>query len=114
MNWTEGRIHGFIVNTLRYGSRKWPAKFEALDLAKTEKKINVKSGRVAQHYLCNHCKQEFTNKDVEVDHIIPVVDPKEGFKDWNTFIARMFTPLENYQVLCKKCHKIKTKEENKK
>lgn len=111
--WTPGRKHGFIVNTLRWGSRKWPAKFKTLEEAKTEKKINQASGRLAQFYLCNRCKKEFTNKDVEVDHIIPVVDPKVGFVDWNTFIDRMFCERDNYQVLCKPCHKKKTKEENK-
>lgn len=114
MQWSEGRIHGFIVNTLRYGSRKWPAKFETLEEAKTERKINPKSGKLAQFYLCNRCKEEYTNKDVEVDHIDPVVDPKVGFVDWNTYIQRLFSPRENYQVLCKTCHKAKTKEENKK
>ena len=63
--WTKGRIQGFIINTLRYGSRKWPPKFETLNEAKTEKKINVKTGKMAQHYLCNGCKKEYTNKDVE-------------------------------------------------
>jgi 5-methylcytosine-specific restriction endonuclease McrA len=58
---------------------------------------------------------------VEVDHIIPVVDPKVGFVDWNTFIERLFTERDNFQTLCKPCHKKKsraekatTKEENKK
>lgn len=110
--WTSGRKHGFIVNTLRWGSRKWPAKFKTLEDAKTEKKINPSSGRLAQFYLCNRCKKEYTNKDVEVDHIIPVVDPKVGFVDWNTFIDRMFCERSNYQVLCKPCHKKKTKEES--
>jgi len=111
--WTKGRKHGFIVNTLRYGSRKWPAKFKCLEESKTEKRINPASGRMAQFYTCNACQNEFTNKDVEVDHIIPVVDPKVGFVDWNTFIERMFCDRENYQTLCKPCHKKKTKAENK-
>lgn len=111
MNWSEGRIQGFIINTLRYGSRKWPPKFETLEEAKTEKKINPKSGKLAQFYRCNGCKQEFTNKDVEVDHIDPVVEPKVGFVDWNTYITRLFSPKDNYQVLCKTCHKEKSKKE---
>jgi 5-methylcytosine-specific restriction endonuclease McrA len=85
-----------------------------LEESKTEKKINPKTKRLAQFYQCARCKDEFTNKDVEVDHIVPVVDPSVGFVDWNTFIARLFTERENYQTLCKPCHKLKTKEENKK
>ena len=111
--WTQGRLHGFIVNTLRYGARKWPNKFAALEEAKTEKKINIKSGRMAQHYRCAHCQEEYTNKDIEADHIIPVVDPKVGFVDWNTFIERMFCAKDNYQILCIVCHKKKSKSERK-
>lgn len=109
MTWTEARKRGFIINTLRWGSRKWPAKFQTLEEAKTEKRINEKSGRLAQFYKCNACKQEFTNKEVEVDHIIPVVDPVQGFVDWNTYIERMFSERDNYQVLCVTCHKKKSK-----
>jgi 5-methylcytosine-specific restriction endonuclease McrA len=112
--WTEGRVHGYIVNTLRYGSRKWPPKFQTLNEAKTEKKISVKSGRLAQHFRCASCSEEFTSKDIEVDHIKPVVDPKVGFVDWNTYIERMFCPKSNYQVLCTTCHKAKTKQEKQK
>lgn len=111
MEWTKGRIQGFIVQTLRYGSRKWPPKFETLAEAKTEKKVNPATGRLAQFYRCNACKQEYTNKDVEVDHIIPVVDPKDGFVDWNTYIDRLFCSKDNYQVLCVSCHKKKSKKE---
>lgn len=109
--WTTGRKRGFIVATLRNGSRKWPPKFETLNAAKTEKKINPKSGRLAQHYECNLCGKEYTNKDIEVDHIVPVVDPVVGFVDWNTYIERLFCERSNYQAICKPCHRIKTKEE---
>lgn len=112
--WTEGRIKGFITSVLRAGARRWPPKFETLNDACVGQKINWKTGRVAKHYLCNACKQEFTSKDVEVDHISPVVDPATGFVDWDTFIGRLYCPKENLQVICKPCHKIKTKEERKK
>ena len=90
--------------------RRWPPKYEALAAAKTEKKINHKSKRLAQHYQCALCKEEFTQKDVQVDHKKPVV-PKTGFTTWDTYIKRLFCDVKNLQVLCKPCHKIKTKEE---
>ena len=46
------------------------------------------------------------------DHIDPIVSVETGFVDWNTYIDRMFCPKENWQVLCKECHDIKTKEES--
>lgn len=107
--WTEARYRSFVTSTLRAGSRKWPPKYETLNAAKTEKKINKATGRLAQHYLCAMCAQEYTQKDVQVDHIKPVIDPKKGFVSWDTYIDRMFCEGKNLQVLCKVCHAEKTK-----
>lgn len=82
--------------------------------AKTEKKVNKKTGRLAQHYVCAKCEEEFTQKDVEVDHIEPVVDPKVGFISWDEYIKRLFCDATNLQVLCKGCHKKKSNTEKKK
>ena len=51
---------------------------------------------------------------MEVDHINPVVSPKDGFKDWDTFINNLFCGADNLQALCKACHKAKTLKEKKK
>jgi hypothetical protein len=107
--WTEARYRSFVTSTLRAGSRKWPPKYETLNAAKIEKKINKATGRLAQHYLCAMCEQEYTQKDVQVDHIKPVIDPKKGFVSWDTYIDRMFCEGKNLQVLCKVCHAEKTK-----
>ena len=96
---------------LRSGSRKWPPKYETLNLAKTEKKINPASGRLAQHYKCNACKEEFTSANVQVDHKKPVVNPKLGFTTWDDYVDALFCEKNNLQVLCKECHKEKTKKE---
>lgn len=109
--WTEARYRSFVTSTLRAGSRKWPPKYETLNAAKTEKKINKATGRLAQHYKCASCSDEFTQKDVQVDHIKPVIDPKKGFVSWDTYIDRMFCEGGNLQVLCKICHADKTKKE---
>lgn len=111
VEWTDGRLKAFIISALRAGSRRYPPKFETLNEAKTEKKINEKTGRLAQHYRCNLCSAEFTNKDMEVDHIEPVVNPAEGFVNWDTFISRLFCDKSNLQAICKPCHKAKTKQE---
>ena len=109
--WTEGRKRSFIVSVLRAGSRRWPPKYNTLNSAKTEKKKNVKTGRLAQHYKCTQCKKEYTSKDIQVDHIAPVVDPQVGFVSWDVFIERLFCDETNLQVLCTTCHNKKTKKE---
>lgn len=109
--WTPARKKAFIVSVLRSGTRRWPPKYETLNDAKTEKKINVATGRLAQHYKCKKCKKDFPAKQVQVDHKEPVVDPKTGFTTWDSFIERLFCEKNNLQVLCTTCHDLKTKKE---
>jgi 5-methylcytosine-specific restriction endonuclease McrA len=111
MLWTDGRKRAFITAVLRSGMRRWPPKYAALHNAYVTTKVNVKTNRLAKHYECNACKKHFTSKDVEVDHINPVVDPDVGFVSWDLFIERLYCKMENLQALCKNCHKVKTKEE---
>lgn len=108
--WTEARYKGFVISLLRAGTRKWPPKYETLNEAKTKKKINKATGRLAQHYRCNGCKKEFPLKSVQVDHIEPVV-AQDGFASWDVFIDRLFCEKENLQTLCIGCHKTKTLKE---
>jgi len=111
ISWTDGRKKAFITSVLRSGSRRWPPKYETLNEAKTQKKINIKTGRLAQHYLCADCKEEHPSKNVQVDHIKPVIDQQVGFTTWDSFITRLFCDKDNLQVLCKTCHDTKTKKE---
>ena len=91
--------------------RRWPPKYEVLKAAFTEKKVNKASNREARHYKCASCHEDFASTGVQVDHIEPAVDPKEGFVSWDRFIDRLYVPAEGLQVLCKPCHKIKTAKE---
>ncbi len=111
--WTDGRFRSFITSALRGGFSRFPNKYNALKDAFVSKKVNKKSGRVAAHYRCAGCSKTFPSKDVQVDHILPVVDPITGFVGWDVYIQRMFCPPENLQVLCKPCHASKTKKERK-
>lgn len=113
MTWTEGRLKGFIISTLRSGMRRYPPKYITLNEAKVGKRVNPKSKRSAEYYKCAGCGGEFVKTDVQVDHRIPVVDPLEGFKDWDEYIKRLFCEPDNLQVLCRSCHLSKTKTEKK-
>lgn len=112
LNWTEGRINAFITSALRAGMRRWPAKWEALEAACIGSLTNPKTGRKAKHYKCAMCGNIFVAKDVEVDHVTPIVDPKTGFTTWDDFITRLYCDVGGLQVLCKPDHKRKTKDEN--
>lgn len=94
--------------------RRWPPKWECLKEASVGKKINKATGRMAEHYKCAECKEDFPSKEVQTDHRSPVVEPEVGFVDWDTFIQRLYCDKENLQILCTSCHKAKTLTERKK
>lgn len=87
-------------------------------------KIN-KSGERAKkdslEYLCNVCKNWVKasvggKSNVAVDHIIPVIsieDSGSKIHDWNLFKSKLFCQKSNLQVICKRCHLIKTSLEKK-
>ena len=108
---TNSKLKSWLISGLRRMTMRYPPRNEALRAAKTEKKINEKTGRIAQHYRCAGCKEEFPAKGVCVDHTTPVIEPEVGFIDWNTYIVRMFCSVENLQVLCSSCHDLKSSKE---
>lgn len=91
----------FLGRQLRKISYMWAPRNEALRAAK------VSWGK----YKCAECKEIYQRKEVAIDHIEPVI-ATSGFENWDVYISRLFCPIENFQVLCKPCHKIKTTEEN--
>lgn len=100
----KSHFNNFVKNTLRRASYRWPARGEA------EKAARISRGL----YRCNMCAGEFQRKDVELDHVEPVVPIKEawidenGNADWNLYITRLFPDKEGYQIICKTCHFSKT------
>lgn len=110
--WTEARFNSFVKSALRSASQRWPPKYTVLSDACVGQKENPKSGRLAKFYKCNKCRNEFVAKEVEVNHIFPVI-PTTGFDSWDNVIARLFCEREGLEVLCKPCHKDITKQENK-
>ena len=92
----------WLINVLRRASYKWPARSEALASARIERGL----------YKCNMCNGSFRRKEVELDHIIPVINVKYGFTTWDEYINRLFCEASNYQVICSLCHVAKTTTEN--
>jgi len=56
-------------------------------------------------YTCGECKSTCKRKEIEVDHIIPV----GKFITFDLYIERLFCDTKGLRVLCKECHKAKTK-----
>lgn len=115
----------FLIQLMRKNFRHTPLYNAAKDKAKHEFFVLSKHGKQLRrvHWLCAGCGRFFENeKDIAVDHIIPVVDPREGFGGIDEWMDRLYCELENLQALCNyknddprfttmSCHKRKTKEE---
>lgn len=91
-------LNTFVKGLLRRGTFHWRARTEAMTNARVER------GR----YKCAHCEELFGPKEVDLDHRFPVVDPKTGWVSWDDYIARLFCPADQFDVLCKQCHSNKT------
>jgi hypothetical protein len=59
--------------------------------------------------VCYDCEKWSTER-CDIDHVKPVVGI-EGFRDWNTYIERLFNG--ELRPLCKPCHKVVTSKQRK-
>ena len=84
----RSNLKSFIINSLRRATYRWPPRGEALKWSRKEKGL----------YECAYCKEFFKNKEICLDHIIPVVDPKTGFTTWDDYIEKMFPEKEGFQM----------------
>lgn len=106
---TEAAYWAKVRSILRRGFRYWKPIINTKLEARREYKGEEK--RRKWEYQCAECKQWFPEKEVEVDHQIPVGSLKSG-KDLEGFLERL-TAEGGYQLLCKPCHLKKTIRERK-
>ena len=105
---TESAFWGMIRSSLRQKSRWWKPIQECKQKAKREYKGVNK--RQKFEYKCNVCNKYFPEKEIQVDHIIPVGTLKCG-KDLEIFVEKLFCELDNLQCICTSCHLIKSNNE---
>lgn len=76
-------------------------------------RIEWKNGnRKRVSYKCKACTKLFSSKDIQVDHIVPIGNGVyEGIEDAKRFAELVYCSYDNLQILCKECHKVKSKEE---
>ena len=100
-----------IRGALRQVARYMPEKKECLTNAIHPTEKGVRGGALI---TCNHCGLCFPIKEIQVDHIKPVIPVDREIKDWNEYIERLFCSVKNLQCLCKPCHLIKSNDEKNK
>lgn len=100
---TAKMLEGAIRSAIRLVWLRSLARGEALKKARMSKGV----------YLCAECLRLYGAKEIEVDHINPIIKHNETFLELtiDDLIKRYF--YSDLQVLCKRCHKEKTSKEKK-
>ena len=65
-------------------------------------------------YGCIQCAGRFPRSYVEVDHIVPAIPVEAVGMSWDEKINGRLDYPTNWRIVCKGCHKAKTKRENEK
>ena len=102
-----------IFGSLRRCWSRHPRRRAILEAATHPTEVGVRGGK---RIVCAECGDHHASGGIAVDHIDPVVPLDRARRDmaWEEIIERMFNcPDSNLQALCKECHSLKTKWENK-
>lgn len=111
--WTEARFRQFVISGLRSLTMKWNPKSKAKARARVSRGLYRCEGcnDIGPATLTPLVKGMKRRNNAVVDHIQPVVDPREGFVNWDIYIERLLCEADGYQVLCHECHTRKTANE---
>jgi 5-methylcytosine-specific restriction endonuclease McrA len=111
-------LRSMVIRTVR----QWFPRTEKYRRVKSKARVESpkykKDGTLSKvkdvSYRCNICAR--LSKDIEVDHKRTVVALFDSTSTMtlSQYIKKIDCPESNLQVLCKSCHKEKSKEENKK
>lgn len=109
-DYTPWKSKSQYINWIRGGLRKlWSRHPSKTEIRKQhrEKRDNGK-GRMVFHNQCNMCKEWYKTADTEIDHL-KCNPPFKDLKDIAEYAENLLNVgVEDLQILCKPCHKIKT------
>ena len=105
---TESAFWSFIRSGLRQKSRFWKPITQCKMANRRTYKGPLK--RQKFEYQCKECSQWFPDKKINVDHIKPA-GSLNCANDLPGFVERLFCEIDNLQILCEKCHNVKTQKE---
>ena len=107
-----------ILSALKRSFSRSPIVREKMNEVRSEEIWYKKDGTPAKKprvlYTCAKCGNKYMSKNIQCDHIDPVVPLEIPAKHMSLGIIcqRLFVEKEQLQILCRKCHKEKSKKEN--
>lgn len=116
-NQIPSRQRGLITQGIRESFKRSDKYKQCLTDARVEKPRYKKDGGLAKvpnvYFTCNECTGLFKQPEIQIDHVKPVIEVIENLADFtlDEYAYRVFDG--DIQVLCKECHSIKSKSENK-
>lgn len=106
--WTRSRYFSFIRSALRRAFTRYPVQY---NLRKKKRKPYDGPNKLQKWtYQCEVCQKWFMQKETVIDHRLPCGTLKR-YEDLAGFTERLFCEEEGLQIVCKACHKAKTKAE---
>lgn len=115
---TENKFINAVIAGIRTAFKRYSPNYEQVLLRSRKEydkynKDNSLSKKKMVLYTCEICNNEFSSKEIEVDHIQPVIDIDKTRSDYTIqeIFDRINCDISNLQLICKKCHEDKTKKE---
>lgn len=88
-------------------SRNFPARKQCFDNAKV-----TKDGELVK-WTCAACKLPFAYSETQCDHVFPIQNTiPRGHQEFVICSERLHVSVDGLQVLCKRCHQVKTRKDN--
>ena len=107
---TEKALLNWLVNNVlrRKGWNNHPTKMLFTQRARQKLPIG-KNGRMVFGIKCEHCRKDFRETDVQVNHKVNCIQNGISWEELSGICKRMFCVTENdLEHLCKNCHDIVT------
>ncbi len=109
----SSKERNLIKGALRRVFSRSEVRLEALKKNRIEHSDPTRP-RVTKWAWCSECGLIEAAYQMQVDHINPVIDLHQSLDDmtWDQVVGRLWCDLSNLAVICKPCHKLKSKIEN--
>lgn len=109
------REQGLVKGSLRRVFSRSDLRRKIVNLSVRPEHFDDTRKRVKTWCACPVCHKFIAKSYMVVDHIEPVIGINETLDslDLNTVVDRLWCEENNLLAICKDCHKIKTKQENK-